>query len=69
VSKRRQVRPVTFTADEWREHETQDRRREQENKLLRDQVMDLWEKFHALEGRSAPPPDWVKANVPDRPEE
>jgi hypothetical protein len=69
VSKRRQVRPVTFTADEWREHEALDRRREMENKLLRDQMTDLWEKIHELEGRSPPPPEWAKANVPERPEE
>jgi transposase len=68
VSKRRLVRPVSFTADEWREHETQDRRREHENKLLRDPVMDLYAKIHALEGRTPPPPDWVKPNVPESPE-
>jgi hypothetical protein len=67
VSHRRNVRPVTFSADEWRDHEAQDRRREQENKLLRDRVMDLNEKIHAIEGRTPPPPDWVKPNVPERP--
>jgi len=69
VSKRRQVRPVTFTAEEWRGHEAQDRQREHQNQLLRNQMRDLWEKIHALEGRSPPPPDWVKANAPERPEE
>jgi len=69
VSKRRQVRPVSFTADEWRAHESQDRRWELENTLLRDQVVDLSERIQAIEGRAPPPPDWVKPNVPERPEE
>ncbi|MGC2034913.1 MAG: IS66 family transposase [Thermoplasmata archaeon] len=69
MSKRRNIRPVTFTADEWRTHEGEDRRREQQNQLLRDQMRDLWERIHALEGRSPPPPDWVKANALVRPEE
>lgn len=69
MSKRRQVRPVVFTADEWRAHEAGDRRREQENQLLRDQVMDLFERIHALEGRTPPPPERARANVSERLEE
>ena len=69
MSKRRQVRPVVFTADEWRAHEARDRQRELQNKLLRDQVTDLSQRIHALEGRSPPPPEWAKSNVPERSEE
>jgi hypothetical protein len=68
VSKRRQVRPVTFTADEWRAHEKSDEEIRQQNKLLRDQVIDLYDKIHAVAGRPPPPPDWVKPNVTERPE-
>jgi transposase len=69
VSKRHNVRPVSFTAEEWRAHEGSDRRLAQQNKLLRDQVADLSERVHELEGRAPPPPSWAKANVPEVPEE
>jgi hypothetical protein len=69
VSKRRNVRPVTFTADEWREHEAQDQRRDLQNKLLRDEVELLHRRLDELEGRAPPPPDWVTPNVPERSEE
>ena len=69
MSKRRNVRPITFSADEWRDHEAQDRRRDQQNQLLRDEVMELHRRIDELEGRSPPPPDWVKPNAPERPEE
>jgi hypothetical protein len=62
VSKRRNVRPVTFTADEWREHLALD---EQHRRTIRD----LERRVAELEGRSPPPPAGVRANVPDRPEE
>ena len=69
VSKRWNVRPVTFTVEDWRAHEAKDRQREQQNKLLRNQVMSLSERIHALEGRAPPPPEWGRANVVERPEE
>lgn len=69
MSKRRQVRPVAFTADEWRPHGAKDHQLEQENQLLRDQVHDIYDKIHALEGRSPPPPEWAKADVPERSDE
>lgn len=39
----------------------------QENNLLCDQVKDLPEKIHALEGRLPSPPEWAKADVSERP--
>jgi hypothetical protein len=65
VSKRRNVRPVTFTAEEWRDHEAQDRRRAMENKLLRGELEDLHRRLDHLEERPPPPPDRVKANAPE----
>jgi hypothetical protein len=63
------VRPITFTAEDWLLHQKDDELIRRQNKLLRDQVALLYEKVHALEGRSAPLPDWVNANVPERPAE
>jgi hypothetical protein len=57
---------VTFTPEAWRDHEAQDQRRDSENKLFRREVEDLHRRLDELEGRSPAPPDWVKANVPER---
>jgi hypothetical protein len=69
VSMRRPVRPIVFSAEDWLLHQKEDQLIRRQNNLLRDQVALLYEKVHALEGRSAPPPDWVKANAPEPPEE
>jgi transposase len=60
VSKRRLVRPVSFSADEWRDHLAQDEQ-------LRSEVRRLQTLLAQLEARHPPPPDWVKPNVPERP--
>ncbi len=62
VSKRRQVRPITFTTDEWRAHLALDEERSRQLAALKLRVAQL-------EARAAPAPDWVKPNVPERPEE
>ena len=59
MSKRRHVGPVVFTEEEWRAHLAEDRR-------IRE---GLERRIAELEGRSPPPPDWVKPNVPERSEE
>lgn len=78
MSKRRNVRPVTFTADEWRQHQTEDDELRRQNHLLRTSLTDLHEKVRELETRLAtqelekdrrpPPPSWAKANVEKPPE-
>jgi hypothetical protein len=73
VSKRRNVRPVTFTADKRRQHPTEDDEIRRQNHLLRTSLTHLHEKVRELETRLStqeaekdrppPPPSWVKANV------
>ncbi len=69
MSKRRQVGPVSFSVDEWREHQRVDGLIREQNRILRQHVAALDEKIQLLEGRLPSPPDWVKVNVPGRPEE
>lgn len=79
MSKRRNVRSVTFTADEWRQHQTEDDEIRRQNHLLRTSLTDLHEKVCELETRLStqeaekdrrpPPPLLVKANVEKLPEE
>jgi hypothetical protein len=60
---------VILTQEEWRAlQETEALLREQ-IRLLRQIVARLEERVELLEGRSPPPPDWVKANVPVPPVE
>jgi hypothetical protein len=75
VSKRRQVQPVTFTAEGWRAHERHDELVLEQNRLLLEQngllrrlMSGLEEKVRALEARATSPPDWVQPNLPERPE-
>jgi hypothetical protein len=68
VSKRRQVRPVVFTPDAWRNHQAEDDQLRRQGRLLREEVLRLSERIRLLEGRSPPPPDWALPNVPERPE-
>jgi hypothetical protein len=62
VSKRRRVGPVTFTEGEWLDHLALDQKRERQIRLLQAELAQL-------RTRHSPPPDWVKANAPERPEE
>ena len=55
-------RLITFTEDEWAAHLASD-------EMLRQKIVQLEQRVAQLEARSAPPPDWVKPNVPERPEE
>jgi transposase len=57
VSHRRDVRPVTFTADEWRAHLAEDERIRRELEELKVEVAEL-------KDRRPAPPSWVKPNVP-----
>jgi hypothetical protein len=71
------VRPVVFTPDEWRAHQKEDdlvlrrfKLLDHQNRVLRDRVAVLEERVRLLAEREASlPPDWVKANVPERSEE
>ena len=56
------MRPITFTTDEWRAHLALDEERSRQLAALKLRVAQL-------EARAAPAPDWVKPNVPERPEE
>ncbi len=69
MSKRRPVRPVVFTQDDWRNHLAEDDQLRRQGRLLREEVLRLSERIRQLEGRSPPPPDWALPNVPERPEE
>jgi hypothetical protein len=69
VSKRRSVRPVTFTAEEWRAHLELDTRLREQNRIQRQLIARLEEKVDLLQGRLPPAPDWAKPNVPERSEE
>jgi hypothetical protein len=73
VSKRRNTRPVTFSADEWRAHQRHDELVLEQNRLLLEQngllrrlMESLEEKVRVLESRVTPAPEWAKANVPER---
>jgi hypothetical protein len=68
VSKRRQVRTVVLTQDEWRAIQETERLLREQIRLLRQMVARLEEQVRLLEGREPPPPDWVRANIPELPE-
>lgn len=69
MSKRRSVKGVVLTEPEWRGYLERERLLLQQNRLLRQLVARLEEKIRFLEGGGPVPPDWVRPNVPERPEE
>ncbi|MGI0129707.1 MAG: IS66 family transposase [Thermoplasmata archaeon] len=62
MSKRRRPGSVVFTEEEWAAHRALDQRLRQKN-------AELERRLAQLESRAPPPPDWAKANVPERSEE
>ena len=63
------MRPVTFTAEEWRTHLELDARLREQNRIPRQSIARLDENLEFLQGRLPPAPDWVKPKVPERLEE